>query len=147
MYSSAYSPTDIQPRLTVEYRRPIAAIVGSYSDATSIATYGTHAKTIIERSILTVEEANLRAEYEVAQNANPAVSLSMQWTQDGIALGDSVPVTLAAAGISGSYLCRSLKLSWRSPSETLYEAELGQVRPNLISIIRKLGSFAQRQAI
>jgi hypothetical protein len=135
------------PKMEVSYVMTSEDVVGSYVDAASVATYGTIQRTIIERSIETTEEADLRAEYEAAVNAHPSTSLSMQWRQDGINLGESVPVELAAAGVSGSYVARKISMKWVSYDETIYSAELGRLRPDLVRLIRRLGNFRQAQAI
>jgi hypothetical protein len=135
-FASQDHTTAIRPVLEVHYSRP--EMTGSYTDDASVALYGTLSRTIIERSVETEDEANLRAEYETALHAFPTKLITMNWDQDGIKLDYSVPIYHPIFGLDGNYVCKKLTMKWTTKSETLYQGELGQPQPDLVRLIRRL---------
>lgn len=136
IFASQDHATAQRPMLEVTYARP--GVSGSYTHAGSVALYGTFERTIVDRSIETVDEANLRAEYEASLYGLPTKSLAMNWDVDGISIGESVPVQFKKRRISGSFAAKKLTLTWSDPWRTNYAAELGTLRPDLTRLIRKL---------
>jgi hypothetical protein len=124
--------------LEITYERGVAAVSGGHTDAASVARYGVRTKMIVDRSIETIADANLRAEFEAAQYANPVRSFTMQWDQDGILIGRAVPVTLQKYALDGQYVVKKLTMKWLTDSDTVYSAELGSLRPDLARLIRRL---------
>ena len=136
----AHGYGDTNPaQLEITYYEPI---VGSDSDATSIATYGTLKRAIFDSSITSVAEANLRAQVEIAQYKDPAEFGALVARQDGLALGDLVQITSATHDIDDTFLVRGLRWSW--PSNIFQAAvEFGDFNPDLIDRLRKLIQYGE----
>ena len=107
-------------------------------DAASQTTYGVLARPVTDRQIQTLGEAQLRAEYELAQYAWPRVSGNLTFWTDGIDIGQAVPVVCVAAGINATYVVNRLSIKQISNTLTEYTADLGTYRADLAEILRRM---------
>jgi uncharacterized protein YjbI with pentapeptide repeats len=148
--SFGYNPL---PKFTTEFSAPAnkvtvlgkigtGGVVVTYTkeDASSQALYGVRARTIVDRSIQTAGEAQLRAEYEVAQYAYPRLTGSLSFKHDGLDVGQTVAVVCASAGINASYVVTRLSMNLVTDDLIKYTASLGQYQPDLWEIMRRFNN-------
>lgn len=143
-YPSGFSGADMTPYLKVGYRIAGTRVEYTADDATSQAAYGVWKRTIVDEQIVTVEEAQLRAQYELVQFANPIVSGSLQHFHDGQEVGQLVRITDSNLGIDTDLLIRELEMTWATASSiTRYRLAVGGYRPDLVEILRKMALASQ----
>lgn len=119
-------------------------IKATYQDPTSIAQYGVHATTIIDREITAAADALLRAQVTVQQNAFPHESGTLVCWQDGLDIGQTVHLTHDSFALDGPYLIRSMEMAWITPTDVEYTIGFGSPQPSLERTLRMLQARARR---
>lgn len=127
-----------RPVLDVEYADLANYFSANVSDSDSIARFGRRAIKIIDSRITSQTEAQTRAQMILAQGKDPAVRLRASWTKDGAVRGGRVFMSLTPLGLEAAMIVRRLRMRWLTPSLTEYEADLGEIRPDLIRLLRSV---------
>jgi len=139
-----FSFTGAEPhQLVIEYEYPTPT--GSASDSTSIATYGTLKRTIVDTTITSDAEATLRAQAEVARYKDPSEYGSLETRADGLDIGRLLRITSSTYGIDGDYLIRALRIRQEVDDVTLYSVDYGDLRPDAVRLIRRLKQLQENQ--
>ena len=124
------------PEIVVTYRTP--SFTATATDATSIATYGLQAVTIVDSAIESNAAAALRAAVELAKLKDPQRYGTAVFAADGADRGQRLHITSDIHGIDDDFILRGLRMSWETDARTLYTAEYGDYRPDLVAKLRKL---------
>lgn len=121
------------------------AIKETVNDAGSQGAYGLHVRTIVDRNIQTSEQAIARGNVELGRYAQPLSTGTLAVRTDGLRVGQLLDITTPAMGCSGSYLIRRVTMTWDTQSDTKYEIEFGDYRPDLYRMIRRLRALAEQK--
>lgn len=116
-------------------------------DINSQALYGIMSKVIVDRSISTPGEAQLRGDVELKTYASPLRSVNFSTLINGLEIGMMIPIDLPAIGLNSNpasqFLIRKITATWMNSSVTRYAVETGDYMPDLARSLRKL---AQEQS-
>lgn len=126
---------DDHPTLVVSYV-PGAMIEGDYSDAASIAAYGTFEKSILNTQLVSEAEADLQAQGEVLRAAYPTKVIKATCSDYGLDIGQHVHFLSSQLGLNASYVIRKLQARWITGDELQFTIEAGDYRPDLIRYLR-----------
>jgi len=118
-------------------------VSGTYQDTASQAEYGrTFKRVIVDRSVQSSAEAQLRAKTEVLRDAYPSGHGSLAFIYDGLHVDELLTLEAPSLDASGDYRILRMRMTWETASRTLYEIEFGDYRPNEIATLRKLIDLA-----
>lgn len=109
-----------------------------YDDPVSQSIYGVYEWVITDREITNANDALLRAQAMVQEFAYPIESGSLVTWRDGLDIGQSIPLYHRQFALDGTYLIRSLEMSWEDATTTQYSIEFGKPKPKLDRLIRVL---------
>jgi hypothetical protein len=116
-----------------------------YDDPVSQQQYGVREATIIDREISLTAEALLRAQATVEANAYPLESGTAVTYKDGLDIGQSVELYHDELAVNGTYLIRSLEMSWGEDGETVeHRIEFGEPKPSIERLLRMLDARNRR---
>jgi hypothetical protein len=138
VFMSEHATVKWRPKLTVTYQQPQQPpVTGSFTDAVSVAAYGTFEKSITDAQCRTAGECNDRAEVETVRYGYPRKSINCTFDRYGLSVGDTVHFASSLLGVDDDFVIQRLRLKWPGRSgRPLYYAELGEVRPDLIQFLR-----------
>lgn len=108
----------------------------TYSDPTSVQQYGQYDFAIIDDQITNATDAQMRAQTTVLKYAFPIEQGTFTIWKDGLKLGQKVNISDTQLGIDGTYIIRSLALTWRDQSLVEYKASFGAAQPQLEAYLR-----------
>jgi hypothetical protein len=121
-------------------------ITATAEDALSQRIYGRiYSRTIVDRQIQSAAEALLRAQAEVARYAWPDESITLTHRKDGLDVGMAVPYKNIVHGCNGTYLLRRIVIEQLTDTITQYTCELGDWKPDLLKLQRRLGQLVLLQ--
>lgn len=113
------------------------------TDATSIATYGTHQRTVSDRTITSNASAQARADVELANYANPQRSGRLSLRKAGLNVGQMLTIDATESlQLSGNFVIRRITMRWWNRSTVNYEIEWGSYLPDLARAIRTIYDLA-----
>jgi hypothetical protein len=115
-----------------------------YEDPVSQEAHGVRETTVIDRQIANTAEALLRAQAVVEGNAWPLESGSVTTWKDGLDIGQSLDLHHAEYPVDGSYLIRSMEMSWLDHETTEYRITFGEPKPDVERILRMLEARNRR---
>jgi hypothetical protein len=121
-----------------------AEINVTYDDPVSIAQYGVRASTLVDREISLTADALLRAQATVEASAYPLESGTAVLWQDGLDIGQLIPIVHDQFHIDGEYLIRSLAMKWITADEVEYTVGFGDPPPRLDRVLRQIAARASR---
>lgn len=124
-------------------------ISATVSDGPSVNAYGVFEQRVVDRSIKTLAEAEARARVELARNAYPLRSGTLQtrYAADltvGMLLPIVCPTTLH---INDRFVIRRIVARWLNKSVCEYDIEWGDYQPDLARTLRRLDEAAKQSAI
>lgn len=116
------------------------------NDATSQSTYGkVFSRVLRDQSLLTIAAVTARANVELARYKQPLQTGRFTTRYEGLDVGQLVPVTNQALGISGTFLIRRLTMTWPTSTETRFGVEFGDLNADLIRLLRSFNSLTAKQ--
>jgi len=139
LYFASLDDETYPPELVITYQIP--RIIGTASDATSQATYGVQKVSLYDSSLVTQDEADLRAEVELALRRDPVSRGSIETWQDGAEIGQLLKLDVPSMNLSEDVQIRELRLRQTVTDEgekTRYSMTYGSFRPDYIRLLRKL---------
>jgi hypothetical protein len=105
---------------------PLFPIIVNVPSNTSINTYGEYQFKITDKSIQSRDTAVDRARAELQAYAQTIEEGSFHTYRSGLSSGQVISIT--AAGIDGSFLIQSVKLSMRTPYDGLWRVKVASLR-------------------
>lgn len=143
LFASQESAGD--PVLEVTYI-PGDAISGTYSDAASIAIYGTlEHPTVVNAKLLTQAEAEAEAESYVVPNAWPVQALQLRSKYDGLDTGQLLHVTCPDFGLDDDFLIRQVQTAFDGLGNPKYTVSAGDFRLDLVQWLRAIALKTSQQ--
>ena len=113
-------------------------------NAASQNAYGVFSRTIVERAITTVEEAQNRGNVEVARYGYPQRAGRAVVIRAGLEVGQLLTVHAPlSVNVSGSFLIRRLRMTWSNRTYTRYEVEFGDWSLDLARALRRISEMAK----
>jgi hypothetical protein len=116
----------------------------TYEDPVSMLEYGKHSHTIVDRDITLASDAILRAQAMVNERAYPEESFTVTTYQDGLDVGQSLPVYHGDFQVNGTYIIRSIRLQQVSNSTTQYHIGLGAKPPDQARLLKQIEARSRR---
>lgn len=105
----------------------------------SIATYGLFQYIIVDKNITSVDEANARADAELAKYATPVYSGSFLTYSDGLIAGQYITVSSLIRGASQGYKIQSIDTIMRTTTTLQYKVSIQSAEDiTMNDILRKL---------
>lgn len=89
----------------------LVPILVSLSDDTSIASYGTYEAVVVDKSIVSVAEAQSRARAELDKYAANAYEATFRTTTSGLVVGQAITITSTNLGVTKTF--RIVRISGR----------------------------------
>lgn len=115
------------------------------TNATSIATYGTKGRTIVDPQITSNAEADLRAQVEVDKDGVPEYSGTLVTRLEGLTVGMLLTITCTTSlNFSGNFVIRRITQRWVNRTITESEIEWGAYRPDTAALLRAIAEAAKQ---
>jgi len=86
-------------------------------DEASIASYGLFQYIIIDKTIVDLETAGLRADVELIKNAQPLKTANFETSTDGLMVGQTINIQSTIRGIDQDFKIQSIRSYLRSPAD------------------------------
>jgi hypothetical protein len=108
------------------------------SDATSIATYGTHSRVIVDTSLTSTAATDARALAELARSKNPAYSGTFVIRRYGLKVGRLVSVKCVGLNLNAAFIINSISIEWKNQPIPFYTISFGDYQPDIIKYLKLL---------
>lgn len=122
---------------------PFFPLIMQIADSVSVSTYGAYGYLIIDKTIITKDQARDRGAAELLRYANPLITGSFRTFTYGLQQGQTISISSVIRGITGSFKIQRITTTLRTPSaassDFIFDVEFVSTQSlTMIDVLNKL---------